>query len=102
MTWSSFKIPTFRESIYLAGTGIFSTAAQILMTRAYRLGKTATTSAYSSSIVLFSLIFAMMIWKEIPTLTSVIGGILVVISVVFISQTERAEVLLSRSSVPVD
>jgi len=91
--YSSFKVPNFREFIYLAGTGIFATVAQILMTRAYRLGTTAATSAYSSSIVLFSLTFGMMIWKEIPTLISVMGGILVVISVVLISQMERTEVL---------
>jgi drug/metabolite transporter (DMT)-like permease len=93
LTWTSFKIPTFHEWIYLAGTGIFATAAQILMTRAYRLGETATTSAYSSSIVIFSLILGMIIWKEIPTLVSIVGGILVVISVVLISQIERTEVL---------
>jgi drug/metabolite transporter (DMT)-like permease len=92
-TWASFKMPTLHEFIYLSGTGVFATVAQILMTRALRLGETATTSAYASSIVLFSLTFGVIFWKEIPTLISIIGGILVVTSVVLISQMERTEVL---------
>ena len=91
LVWPYFQIPTFREAVYLLGTGFFATAAQILMTRAYRLGPTAATSAYSSSIMLFSLLWGMIFWKEIPTLLSILGGVLVVISVIFISQKEKID-----------
>jgi len=91
LVWFHFKMPTLPETAYLLGTGLFATAAQILMTRAYRLGSTAATSAYSSTIMLFSLIWGMVFWKEIPTFWSVFGGVLVVISIILISQKEKID-----------
>lgn len=91
IAWTTFKIPTRLEFLYLAGTGVFATIAQIFMTRAYRIGSTSATSAYASTIVLFSLFFGMVFWRENPTLMTLIGGILVVISVVLVARIEKQE-----------
>lgn len=87
--WSTFKIPNPRESLCLFGTGLFATIAQVFMTRAYRIGNTTTTSAYSSSIVLFSIFCGMIFYREIPNWICIIGGLLVVISVVLIAKSEK-------------
>ncbi|MBI3265441.1 MAG: DMT family transporter [Chlamydiae bacterium] len=96
LTWPIFKMPHGKEILYLGGTGILATIAQILMTQAYQWGSTAATSAYSSSIVLFSLILGMIFWKETPALSAILGGLLLVISVIFIARIEKAEVLTSE------
>ena len=93
LAWPTFRPPNLIESLLLCGVGLFATFAQIFMTRAYRIGKTTTTSSYSTSIIIFSLIFGMIFWKETPDLISVIGGIIVATSVVFISQMEKTDVL---------
>lgn len=90
-----FEVPNLRESLYLLGTGVFATIAQVLMTKAYRIGTTAGASAYSSSIVLFSLLLGIIFWQEIPDLFSIVGGGLVVLSVVFISRFEKVQEVLS-------
>ncbi len=89
IAWKSFKIPHLSELAYLFGTGLFATIAQIFMTKAYRLGNTATTSAYSSSIVLFSIFCGALFWNELPNVFSILGGLLVVICVIFISRIEK-------------
>lgn len=93
VAWTSFRIPNLLEALYLTGTGTFATLAQILMTEAYQKGSTAATSAYSSSIVLFSMILGGLIWKEIPTILSIVGGGLIVLSVILISRLEKTEVM---------
>ena len=85
-----FKMPTPQEMIYLSGVGVSSTVAQILMTKAYRMGTTATTSAYSSSIVLFSFILGIIFWNEWPPFSSFIGGIFIVLSVIWIAKLEKS------------
>lgn len=97
LVWRDFRIPSMKEALYLFGVGFFATAAQILMTRAYRVGSTAVTSAYSSSIVLFSLVCGMIFWKEIPNLGAIIGGVLVIVSVIFISLKENIDATPSES-----
>lgn len=93
ISWASFRIPNFSETLYLLGTGVFATIAQILMTQAYQKGSTATTSAYSTSIVLFSMILGEILWNETLGAISLIGGGLIVFSIVIISRLEKTEAL---------
>ncbi|MDP3981500.1 MAG: DMT family transporter [Chlamydiota bacterium] len=88
-----FQMPNMTETIYIVGLSICATIAQILMTKAYHHGKTASTSAYSSMIIIFAFIFGMIFWHEIPTLWSVAGGCLIFISIVYIAHRESRMLL---------
>ena len=90
---AQFKFPQLHEFVYLLGVAFCATVAQILMTRAYRFGKTASISAYSSMIIVFALILGIVMWLEIPSIWSLMGGCIIISSVFFIAKREKMDII---------
>lgn len=77
---SPFHAIDARGWLLLLGVGGFGVLAQLCMTTAYKRGKTLTSASLAYSTVVFSSIFAMMLWDETLSWPSWGGVALIVAS----------------------
>lgn len=80
MLAGQFVVPTLIELIGFLGLGIFATAAQFLMTNAYRFAPAGELAIYTYTNIVFSTIIGIVIWSEIPGVLSIIGGFLIILA----------------------
>jgi len=78
MLSGSFVIPTAVQALALLALGLFAAAAQLFMTNAYRHAEAGELSIYTYANIVFSSIFGLLLFQEIPDLFSVFGGILII------------------------
>ncbi|MFO7896493.1 MAG: DMT family transporter [Candidatus Cloacimonadales bacterium] len=74
----TFVQPTFRQFIYLLGTGISAAIGQFGLTYAYRLAPANEVSIYNYSSILFAALLGFLLWQELPDLYSILGGVLII------------------------
>ena len=75
----------------LAGVGATGTAAQLAMTRAYRVGNTLVVSALWYSTIVFAAVFTYAVWGDRLTLLAWAGMIVIVASGLIAMRVERKE-----------
>ena len=78
MLSGSFVIPTAVQALALLALGLFATAAQLFMTNAYRHAEAGELSIYTYANIVFSSIFGLVLFQEIPDLFSVFGAVLII------------------------
>lgn len=81
-----FIIPVGSDWIFIILLAIFSTYAQIFMTKAYSFAKAGIIGTISYSNIVFSIIFGMFLGDAFPSFIIVLGIILVVISGILVSK----------------
>ena len=64
MTLYEFHSVDLRGGLLLLGVGVFGTAAQLAMTRAYKRGRTLMAASLAYSTVIFASLFGVLIWRE--------------------------------------
>ena len=72
--------PDGREGLLLLGTGIAASVAQLLMTAGYRLLDASEASVYSYLTPVFAVVLSAVVFRDLPTPSSVAGGALIVAS----------------------
>jgi drug/metabolite transporter (DMT)-like permease len=75
-----FHAMDWQGGLMLLGVGGFGAGAQLCMTAAYKRGKTLTTASLAYSTVVFSSLFAMLLWAETLPLLAWVGVALIVAS----------------------
>ena len=78
MISGSFVIPTAVQALALLALGLFAAAAQLFMTNAYRHAEAGELSIYTYANIVFSSIFGLVLFQEIPDLFSVLGAFLII------------------------
>ena len=81
----TFVIPKIDDWIYIVLLGIFSTYAQIYMTKAYTFTKAGIVGTISYSGIVFSIILGIILGDTFPSSSIVLGIILIVISGLLVS-----------------
>ena len=81
----TFVIPKIDDWIYIILLGIFSTYAQIYMTKAYTFTKAGIVGTISYSGIVFSIILGIILGDTFPSSSIVLGIILIVISGLLVS-----------------
>lgn len=77
-----FVQPTPIEWLMLFGCGLFASAAQAAMTRAYSLLPASVAAPLLLMTVVFSATFGWLFWGEFPDFWSIAGGILVAVGLI--------------------
>lgn len=72
--------PDGREGLLLLGTGVAASVAQLLMTAGYRLLDASEASVYSYLTPVFAVLLSAVLFRDLPTPSSVAGGALIVAS----------------------
>ena len=81
----TFIIPKLDDWIYIILLGIFSTYAQIYMTKAYTFAKAGIIGTISYSNIVFSIILGLLWGDAFPSMLIILGIILIVISGILVS-----------------
>jgi drug/metabolite transporter (DMT)-like permease len=69
---------TPRGLALLLAIGLLATVAQMLMTRAYRIGRTLANASLQYLGIVFSFVFGVLLWGDAVTLSAVAGMVLIV------------------------
>ena len=77
-----FVMPRGWEWLMLAGIGATTMIAQLLMTRALHLERAARATNASYVAVVFSTLWGLVLWGEIPTWPTLLGALIVILAVV--------------------
>ena len=76
----SFKMPSTPNLLMLTLLGAVVLVAQISVTKAYQLAPASLVSLYTYSQIIFVSVFALLFFKEIPDIFSIIGASFIIIS----------------------
>ena len=90
MTLYDFNPVDLRGGLLLLGVGVFGTAAQLAMTRAYKRGRTLMAASLAYSTVIFASLFGVLIWHEILSPASWLAISLIIASGVGATWFSRA------------
>ncbi|OGP08611.1 MAG: hypothetical protein A2048_08970 [Deltaproteobacteria bacterium GWA2_45_12] len=74
----NFIWPTSLEWVSVIGIGLCGTVAQLCMTYSYKFIDASVVSPYSYFGVIFSALWGLLFWKEIPDLLSILGALLII------------------------
>ena len=85
-----WRTPSPRAALFLVGTGLAGGGAQLAMTRAYSLDSAARVSALTYLGILFTVLLAIPVFGERPSVTQMAGALAVI----------GAGLLLARSAQP--
>ena len=81
-------LPTFKDFILLSLVGILGGVANLLLSQSYKLSEVSLVTPLKYLALIFGIIFGYLIWNEIPTMTTLIGSLLVILSSVIIFRRE--------------
>ncbi|MGM0378710.1 MAG: DMT family transporter [Bacillota bacterium] len=74
---NQFVIPTLKQFILLSMIALSALIAQLFMTNAYRHAPAGELAIYSYLNIIFSLIFGIIIWSEVPGILTFTGAIFI-------------------------
>jgi drug/metabolite transporter (DMT)-like permease len=83
---SPFVMPSGIEWVYIVLLGVFSTFAQLFMTKAYSVTKAGIIGAIGYSTIVFSIIIGMLLGDSFPDIFTTIGIVLIVLSGILVSK----------------
>ena len=85
----TFVIPELNDWIYIILLGIFSTYAQIYMTKAYSFAKAGIIGTISYSNIVFSIILGLILGDSFPSFLIVLGILLIIFSGFLVSSKKE-------------
>jgi drug/metabolite transporter (DMT)-like permease len=84
-----FVMPNSEDWIYIVSLGLFSTFAQIYMTKAYSSSKAGIIGTVSYSNIIFSIILGLFIGDNFPDIITIIGILFITISGMLATATNK-------------
>jgi len=80
--------PNFQDFILLALIGVTGGSANLFLTQSYKLSEVSLVAPLKYLALIFAIIFGYLIWNEIPTVKTLMGAFLVVLSSLIIFRRE--------------
>jgi drug/metabolite transporter (DMT)-like permease len=87
-TWIT---PTLLDWVIMAGLGLVWAGGMYFIARAYSLAQASVIAPFEYTPLLYNVIWGFIIWQEVPTLTTVIGALLTLLSGLYVLYRERKE-----------
>lgn len=81
-----------KNLLTLIGIGVFATLGQIFTTNAYSLERAAVVGVFSYLTPIFAYLIGLFAFSEVPKLTSLLGGILILVTSITVLFVERTPV----------
>ena len=91
-------MPEIKDLFLLSLIGIFGGVANLWLSQSYKFSEVSLVTPLKYLALVFAIIFGYFIWEEIPTIKTIAGSILVIISSIIIFRREVA--LKKQVSVP--
>jgi len=81
-------MPSFEHFLLLSLIGIFGGVANLWLSQSYKYSEVSLVTPLKYLALVFAIIFGYFIWEEIPTIKTLIGAFLVIISTLIIFRRE--------------
>jgi drug/metabolite transporter (DMT)-like permease len=81
-------MPNFDDLILLSLIGIFGGVANLWLSQSYKYSEVSLVTPLKYLALVFAIIFGYFIWDEIPTIKTLVGAFLVIISTLIIFRRE--------------
>ena len=83
-----WKIPSFFDFLILSLVGFFGGVANLWLSQSYKFSEVSLVTPLKYLGLIFAIFFGYLIWGEIPSLKSLFGGLLVILSSIIIFRRE--------------
>ena len=92
-------IPSFNHFIILSLIGIFGGVANLWLSQSYKFSEVSLVTPLKYLALVFAIFFGYFIWGEIPTIKTLIGAFLVIISTLIIFRREiyKKKIITSKT-----
>ena len=84
-------MPTVLDWVIMSGLGLVWAGGMYFVARAYSLAQASVVAPFEYTPLLFNVIWGLILWREVPTLTTVAGALLTVVSGMYILYREQKE-----------
>jgi drug/metabolite transporter (DMT)-like permease len=84
-------MPTLLDWFIMSGLGLVWAGGMYFVARAYSLAQASVVAPFEYTPLLFNVIWGFVIWREVPTLGTLVGALLTLLSGVYILYRERKE-----------
>ena len=81
-------IPDLKDFLILSMIGIFGGVANLWLSQSYKYSEVSLVTPLKYLALVFAIIFGYFIWNEIPTIKTLIGALLVIVSTMIIFRRE--------------
>lgn len=91
-------MPSFNHFLILSLVGIFGGVSNLWLSQSYKYSEVSLVTPLKYLTLVFAIIFGYFIWDEIPTIKTLIGALLVIVSTLIIFRREiyRKKIITSR------
>ena len=91
-------LPTLKDFFLLSMVGVLGGFANLWLSQSYKFSEVSLVTPLKYMALVFAIIFGYFIWNEIPTIKTLLGALLVIISSIIIF---RREIILQKEvSIP--
>ncbi len=92
-------MPSLNHLMLLSLIGIFGGVANLWLSLSYKYSEVSLVTPLKYLALVFAIIFGYFIWEEIPTIKTLVGSILVIISTLIIFRREiyKKKVITSKT-----
>jgi drug/metabolite transporter (DMT)-like permease len=84
-------MPTLLDWVIMSGLGFVWAGGMYFVARAYSLAQASVVAPFEYTPLLFNVMWGFVIWREVPTLGTLAGALLTVLSGVYILYREQKE-----------
>ena len=81
-------LPTLKDLFLLSMVGILGGLANLWLTQSYKFSEVSLVTPLKYLALVFAIIFGYFIWNEIPSIKTLVGALLVIISSIIIFRRE--------------
>ena len=81
-------MPSLKDFILLSLVGVLGGVANLLLSQSYKLSEVSLVTPLKYLTLIFGIIFGYLIWDEVPTILTLFGSVLVILSSVIIFRRE--------------
>ena len=81
-------MPSFEHFLLLSFIGIFGGVANLWLSQSYKYSEVSLVTPLKYLALVFAIIFGYFIWGEVPTIKTLLGAALVIISSIIIFRRE--------------
>jgi drug/metabolite transporter (DMT)-like permease len=87
-TWIT---PTLLDWVIMSGLGLVWAGGMYFIARAYSVAQASVVAPFEYTPLLFNVMWGFIIWREVPTLITLVGALLTLLSGMYVLHRERKE-----------
>ncbi len=96
-----WKAPTFADFLAFAAMGLFGVVGHFFLTQGFRYAAATVVGPFNYSGLIWATLFGYVVWHELPGPTTILGGLVVIGSGIYIFYREtRRQVAVVRAGPP--